>query len=127
MQNSATGQPRRKTDPNKKRVGNLRWKAPYSQILDLLTDAQLLDDGTVAVDFAVLQVVQHAATLTYQLQEAQARAVVLLVYLQVLGEVDDAVGEETDLGLGRTGIGLYFLQAVLFKKGLFCFGVRIIG
>jgi len=46
----------------------------------------------------------------------------------VLGEVGDAVGEQANLGLGRTGVGLYFLQAVLLKDGLFCFGVvKIIG
>ena len=90
--------------------------------MGLLTDAQLLDNGAVAVDFAVLQVIQHAAALTYQLQQTQTGAVVFLVDLEVLGEVNDAVGEEANLGLGRTGVGFYFLQAVFFENGLLGFG-----
>jgi hypothetical protein len=83
----------------KKRVGNLQRKAPYSQKAGLLTDAQLLNDSAVAVDFAVLQVVEHPAALTYQLQQTQASAVVLFVDLQVLGKVRNAVREQRDLRL----------------------------
>jgi len=108
--------------PAKKRVGNPLLKAPYSLKLGLLTDAQLLNDGTVAVNLAVLEVVEHPAALTYQFQQAEAGAVVLLVHFQMLREVLNAVGEQSNLRLGRTGIGVYFLKAVFFEDGLFSLG-----
>ena len=46
-----------------------------------------------------------------QQQQPAPRVVVVLVHLEVLGEVRDALGQHRDLGLRRTGIGL--VQAVL--------------
>ena len=56
----------------------------------LLTQTQSLNDGTVAVDVALLQVVQEGTTLTYQAGQSALGAVVLAVLLHVLGEVLDA-------------------------------------
>ena len=56
----------------------------------LLTDAQLGDDGTIALDVLGHQVVQHLAALTDHLQQAAAAVVVVLVDLQVLGQLLDA-------------------------------------
>ena len=59
---------------------------PYFRIF-LLTDTQLSDQGTVTVDVLLLQVSQHRTTLTNHLQQTAARVVILLVYLQVLGQL----------------------------------------
>ncbi len=60
--------------------------APYFRIFFLLTDTQLSDQGTVTVDVLLLQVSQHRTALTNHLQQTAARVVILLVYLQVLGQ-----------------------------------------
>src|SRR5699024_3817986 len=48
--------------------------------------AEALDQRTVALDVDLLQVLEHAATLTDQQQQATTRVVVLLVVLEVFGE-----------------------------------------
>src|SRR5204862_50398 len=67
---------------------------------------QLLDERAVAFDALALQVVEHAATLTDELEQTTARMVVLEVRLEVLGEVGDPLGEEGDLDLGGSGVGI---------------------
>ena len=60
-------------------------------------------------------VVQQAAALADHLEEAAAGVVVLLVDLEVLGELSDALGEDGDLDLRGTGIRL--VRAVGFDDG----------
>ena len=85
--------------------------------LKLLTDTQLLDQLTVAVYVLLLQVCQHAAALTYHLQQAAAGMVVLRMLLQVLGQLLDARGQDCYLYLRGTGIG--FVSSVcLNDRGL---------
>src|SRR6478736_5861449 len=72
----------------------------------LAPQTQLGDDRPVALDVVLLDVVEQPATTTHQHQEPSPAVMVLLVDLQVLGEVVDAVGEQCDLHLGRTGVGL---------------------
>ena len=50
------------------------------------------DDGAVALDVDALDVVEHAPALTDQLEQATTAVVVLLVGLEVTGEVVDAAG-----------------------------------
>src|SRR5690606_13948998 len=72
------------------------------------TQPETLDQRAVAVDVDVLQVSQQPATLTHEQQQATTRVVVVLVLLQVLGEVLDAAGQHGDLhfrGPGVTGVG----------------------
>ena len=80
--------------------------------LDVVTNAELLDKGAVLVDVLTLDVLQKATTLTDEHHQTATGVVVLLVNLQVLGEVADALGEDCDLDLGATGIML-----VLAKLG----------
>ncbi len=61
--------------------------ADCSPILHFLTDTQLSDQSTVTVDVLLLQVSQHRTALTNHLQQTAARVVILLVYLQVLGQL----------------------------------------
>ena len=65
-----------------------------------LANSKPLDDPTVALHIIALQVVQKAPALSYQLQQSPARMMVLLMYLEVIREVSDALTQEGDLNLG---------------------------
>jgi len=59
-----------------------------------------------------------SSSLAHQLEQATSGVVVLLVGLEVLGELTDALGEERDLHLGRTGVavvGAVFLDDLGFS------------
>ena len=75
-----------------------------SRSTELFTDTQLFDDSTIALDVLSLEVIKHAATLTYQRVQGALGTEVLTVLLQVLGEVLDTEGEECNLALCRTGV-----------------------
>ena len=77
----------------------------------LLTDTQLGDQSTITVDVLLCQIVQHAAALTDHHQQTTAGVVVVLVGAQVLGQLVDASGQDSDLNLGGTGIA--FVSSVL--------------
>ena len=83
----------------------------------LLTQAESLDDGTIAVDVATLEVVEQGATLTYEASKSTFGAVVLAVLLHVLGQVLNAIGEQSDLAFCATCVGLAL--AVLTKDLFF--------
>src|SRR5204863_967310 len=53
-----------------------------------------------------LEVVEERAALADHLEQAAAAVMVLVIALEVLGEVRDPLGEERDLDLGRAGVGL---------------------
>src|SRR5512132_1182892 len=72
---------------------------------ELAPEAELLDEGTVALDVLALQVVQEAAAAADELEQAPAGVVILGVRAQVLGEVVDATCQHRDLNLGRARIG----------------------
>ena len=72
----------------------------------LPANPELCDDRAVALDVDLLEVVQQATALADELEKATAGVVVLLVDLEVLGEVADALREQRDLNLGRAGVGL---------------------
>ena len=87
----------------------------------LLTDAELFlgDDGAVAVDVFADKVIQQTATLTDEGFQRAGGDEVLVVLLQVLGEVFDTDGEESDLGFGAAGIILAL--AILLEDFLLLF------
>ena len=68
----------------------------------LLTDTEFLlsDDRAVAVDVFADQIVEKAATLTYESLEGAGGSVVFVVALEVLGEVLDTDREQSDLAFG---------------------------
>ena len=71
----------------------------------LLTQTEGLDDGTIAVDIAFLQVVKQCTTFADETCECTLGAVVLEVLLHVLGQVSDTETEECNLTLGATRVG----------------------
>ena len=72
----------------------------------LLPQAESSADSTIALDVSLLEVVLQAATTTYHLEQTTTRVVVLLVELEVLVQVVDALGEQCNLDFGGTGVTL---------------------
>lgn len=72
----------------------------------LLSQTQLADNGTVALDVSLLQVVQKISSVTDHLLQTAAAVEVLLVGSEVLGQVCDAVRQDRNLNLRRTGVSL---------------------
>src|SRR5688572_8106108 len=70
----------------------------------LLADAEAADQLRVAFRILALQVVQQAAALADQLEQAPTGMVILGVHLEVLGEVVDPVAENGDLHFRRTRV-----------------------
>ena len=90
----------------KGRIGRKGGAEAHTTLIHfLLSDAQLGDDGAVTLDVLVHQVVEHLAALTDHLQQAPAAVVVVLVDLQVLGELLNPGGQNGDLNLGGAGVG----------------------
>jgi hypothetical protein len=69
-------------------------------IPDLLADAELADHGFIALGIVSLQIVQQATPLADQHKQAAARAVVLLVRLEVVCQLANAFTDDGDLNLG---------------------------
>src|SRR5213078_2049505 len=72
----------------------------------LLADAQSLDERLIAVRIGGLKELEQPRALADHHQQAPARGEVLLVDLQMLGQVVDLFRDERDLNLGRSGISL---------------------
>lgn len=77
----------------------------------LATQPEPLDERPVAVDVHLLQVAKKPTPPSDQAHQATARVMIVLVLLEVLREAGDPAGEERDLSLGRSGVGI--VQAVL--------------
>src|SRR5690606_19138785 len=72
----------------------------------LLPQTQLLDQVVVARDVLLLEVREQAAALVDHPQQAAARVVVLVVVLEMLGQVADTLGEDRDLDFGGPRVAL---------------------
>ena len=86
--------------------GSDRMPLLSTPMIVLLSQTQLADDRAITLDVNLLQVVQKVSSVTDHLLKTAAAVEVLLVGLQVLGQVSDAVGEDRDLNLGRTRVSL---------------------
>ena len=83
-----------------------------------MTQFKFLGNGLVTVDVSVVQVIQQPPALTHHHQQPATRTVVFLAVLQVLGQMVDALGQQSNLHVGRTGVLL--VQLELFNR----FGFR---
>jgi hypothetical protein len=87
----------------------------------LAAKTQALDQGAVALDVDALEVAEKPATATNEQQQSTTGVVVVLVVFQVLGELQNAVRQQSNLDLGRTrvaGVGLILLNDGLFDSGI---------
>lgn len=71
----------------------------------LLAETEGLDDGAVAVDVNLVQIIEQGATLTNELCQRTGGHKVLVMLLHVLGKVCDTIGKQRNLALCRTGVG----------------------
>lgn len=78
---------------------SFRVSSLVSRAARLLTQTQCLDDSTIAIDIAALQIVEETATLTYETSQSTLCAVVLTVLLHVLCQMSNTIGEESYLAL----------------------------
>lgn len=70
----------------------------------LFAEAEASDYFAVAVDVAVVEIAELTPPLANKLEEATTRVIVVLVRLQVRGEVLDALREDRHLDLRGAGI-----------------------
>src|SRR5688572_19256271 len=71
----------------------------------LSAQTELLDQSLVALVVLALEVIKQAATAVNHLQQTAAAVVVLLVELEVTGELLDAGGQESHLDFRGAGVG----------------------
>ena len=88
-----------------------------------MAQLELLGDGLVTVDVGVVEVIQQPAALTNHHQQSTTGTVVFLAVLQVLRQMVDALRQQSNLHVGRTGILL--VQLELFNR--FGFGFHTFG
>jgi hypothetical protein len=75
-------------------------------LVELATKTEPFDQAPVALDVGLGQVVEQPAALPDQQQQAAPAVVVVLVPLEMFGEVGDATGEHGDLNFRRAGVTL---------------------
>ena len=85
----------------------------------LLTDTESCNDRTISFNVLLLEVCQKIAAMTDHFEQSAAGMMILLVDLQMLVELVDAVGLNGDLHFGRTGIA--FVSGILFDDSCFLF------
>jgi hypothetical protein len=66
----------------------------------LTTQTQSSDDFVVLLYVRLLQVIEQTSAMRDHLEQAAPRMIVLLMYLEMLGEFVDTLTQERDLYLG---------------------------
>ncbi len=70
----------------------------------LLTDSKFLDDVFIALGIVLLQIVQQATPLADHHEQAAPGGVVLLMRLEVLGQLTDPLTQDSNLHFRASGI-----------------------
>ena len=86
----------------------------------LTAQPEALDERVVPTSFLSFQVVQQPSALADHNQQAPAGVEILLVYLQVLSQVRNTLGQDRDLNFGRTGVA--FMGRVFRYQFAFALG-----
>lgn len=95
----------------------------------LSTKTKTLDQGAVTVDVDLLQVIEKTTTIADHQQQATTRVVIVLVGLQVLGQIGDTLAQQRNLNLGRSRVAFvrrilgYDLMLFFSRK---CHGILLI-
>jgi hypothetical protein len=95
-------------------------RAPKRRPSELFAKAELADEAGVAVLILAAEVIEQRTALVDQHQQAAPRVIVFRVGLEVLGEVEDAFGEDRDLDFRRPSVALalrMFLDQRLLALG----------
>src|SRR6266850_52067 len=83
----------------------------------LLTDAEFLNNVFVSLGVVLLEVVEQATPLADQHEKAAAGTMVLLVGLEVLRKLTDALAQNSDLHFGAARVRT--VDSVLLDNALF--------
>lgn len=75
--------------------------------LFLLSDAQRRNDGTIALDIRLFEIVEQASSLTDHHKQTSAGMMVFGVDFEVLGELLNSAGEQRYLHFGRARVALF--------------------
>ena len=70
----------------------------------LATKSEFADDRVILVDITMTQIIEKLPTTRDQLEQALARIIILLVYLEMLRQLVDALRKQCDLHLRRTRV-----------------------
>ena len=76
----------------------------FAKETGLLTQTQSLHNSTITIDIVGVEILQELTTATYQLCQRTSSNIVLVVLLQVLGEVLDTIREQCNLALSATSV-----------------------
>jgi hypothetical protein len=96
---------------------NGKTNANYLRELDLLADAELLDNVFVALGIVALEVVQQTTSSAHHHEKSATGRVVLLMGLEVFGQFANPLAQNCDLDLWAAGVGR--VRAVLADNALF--------
>ena len=99
------------------------YATPLWSAARLSPDPELADEGPIALDVSVSQVVQQTPLLAHQEKEAAARVVVFGVRLQVLSELSNARGRKRYLDFRGPRVPLSALvirDQLAFDAVLYC-------
>ena len=83
----------------------------------LLADAELADDLRITIRIVLFEVIEEATATADHHEETPPGGMVLLVGLEVFGQLPDPLTEDSDLHFGRTRIAV--VCAVLVDYVLF--------
>jgi hypothetical protein len=75
-------------------------------IKQLSTKTKTLDQRAVTVDVDLLQVIEKTTTITDHQKQTTTGVVIVLVGLEMLGQIGDTLAQQRDLNLGRSRITL---------------------
>lgn len=82
----------------------------------LLSEAEFMNDGFIALGIVFLQIIQQATPLADQHEKAAARTVVFLVGLEVLRQLTNTLAQQRNLHFWTAGIR--GVRAILVNEGL---------
>ena len=82
--------------------------------VDLAADPKFRDERSIALNVVAAEVIEQAPPTPDQHQQAAPRVMILFMGLQVLGQVLNALGEQSDLHLSRPRVGV--VAAVLSDR-----------
>src|SRR4029434_9407888 len=92
-----------------KMAGHRRRAFPCARLtlhMKLLPDSEAPNEFGVAVRILALEIVEESASLADQLQKASPGMMVLRMYLEMLGQVIDALAQERHLNFRRSCVGV---------------------
>ena len=67
------------------------WLCFFCACLQLLAEAKGLDDSTIAIDVAIVEVIEQCTALSYQLSQRTCGSIIFTVLLNVLRQMGNTV------------------------------------